>query len=64
MMMDNTPRHPKISIGHLGKIFANESYIGFIRYCGKLYKRKHLSIVSKQAHNMYKQQTVEEKGDY
>jgi len=43
-----TPSHPKISTGHLGKILSNESYIGFIRHRGKLYKGKHPSIVSKQ----------------
>lgn len=43
-----TPSHPKISTGHLGKMLANESYIGFIRHKGKLYKGKHPSIVSKQ----------------
>ena len=43
-----TPSHPKISTGHLGKMLANESYIGFIRHRGKLYKGKHPSIVSKQ----------------
>ena len=42
-----TPSHPKISTGHLGKMLANESYIGFIRHRGKLYKGKHPSIVSK-----------------
>lgn len=43
-----TQSHPKISTGHLGKILANESYIGYIRHRGKIYKGKHPSIVSKQ----------------
>lgn len=43
-----TQSHPKISTGHLGKMLANESYIGYIRHKDKLYKGKHPSIVSKQ----------------
>lgn len=43
-----TQSNPKISTGHLGKMLSNESYIGYIRHCGKLYKGKHPSIVSKQ----------------
>lgn len=43
-----TSSHAKISSGQLEKMLKNESYIGFIKYGGKLYKGKHPSIVSKQ----------------
>jgi len=43
-----TQSHPKISTGQLGRMLANDSYIGFIRYRGKIYKGKHPLMVSKQ----------------
>lgn len=43
-----TPSHAKISSGQLEKILKNDSYIGYIRYAGQLYKGKHPQIVSKQ----------------
>lgn len=43
-----TQSHPKISTGHLGKMLANESYIGYIRHNNQLYKGKHPQMVSKQ----------------
>lgn len=43
-----TSSHAKISSGQLEKMLKNESYIGCIRYRGKLYNGKHPSIVSEQ----------------
>ena len=43
-----SPSHPKISTGHLGKMLRNDSYIGFIRHRGKVYKGNHPHLVSKQ----------------
>lgn len=40
--------HEKITSGQLEKMLKNDSYIGYIRYRGKLYKGKHPKIVSRQ----------------